>query len=52
LDKVIHGGDLLKYKETRDLKTQKMRTENEKMNKKIPDMYKRDDSPEQNGEDF
>jgi hypothetical protein len=52
LDKVNRGGDFLKYKKTDDRKASKMRAENEKRDKKIPDMYKRDDSPEQNGEDF
>jgi len=42
----------LKFKKVDDRKSQKMRMENEKRAKKIPDMYKRDDSPEQNGEDF
>lgn len=42
----------MKYKRADDNKAQKMRAEIERRDKKIPDMYKRDDSPEQNGEDF
>ncbi len=42
----------MKYKKANDTKAAKRRAENEKTDRKIPDMYKRDDSPEQNGEDF
>ena len=42
----------MKYKKIDDRKSQKMRMQNEKRAEKIPDMYKIDDSPEQNGEDF
>jgi hypothetical protein len=52
MDKVNTGGDTLKYKKTDDRKARKMRAQNDKQAEKIPDMYKRDDSPEQNGEDF
>jgi hypothetical protein len=43
---------LLKFNKVNDPKTAKRKAENEKIERKIPDMYKRDDSPEQNGEDF
>lgn len=42
----------MKYKNVQAAKAAKMREKTEKRDKKIPDMYKRDDSPEQNGEDF
>lgn len=41
----------MKFKKIDDQKSGAAK-QREKWEKKIPDMYKRDDSPEQSGEDF
>lgn len=43
---------LLKNDKANGSKAAKRKAKNERIDRKIPDMYKRDDSPKQNGEDF
>ncbi len=42
----------MNFKKIDDRKTDKAKKEKEKWDKKIPRIYKRDESPEQHGEDF
>jgi hypothetical protein len=42
----------LKRKRADGPRAAKIKEKNAKTDRKIPDMYKRDNSPEQNGEDF